>query len=56
MTYEAIKDKTFPADWRVEAINHSGDGEVYVTIFTATDAETRAREYAKWKNESIRSK
>lgn len=42
----AIEDKNEPGDFRVE---HFGDdGECYVTIFTASDAEKRAKEYAGW--------
>ena len=32
MDWEVIEDRNHPGDWRVEAINHEGDGEVYVTI------------------------
>lgn len=52
MTYEVAQDKNFPNanEWRVEAIDHEGDGDCYVTIFGGPDAETRAREYAAWKS------
>jgi hypothetical protein len=53
MTYEVVQDRNFPGDWRVEAVNHSGDGEVYTAIFTGPDAETRAREYAQWKTTKV---
>jgi hypothetical protein len=36
--------------WVVEAINFDRDGEVYRTLFTGPEAETRAREYADWKS------
>ena len=49
MNYEVIPDSISPGDWRVEAINDVGEGEVYVAIFSGPDAEQRAREYADWK-------
>ena len=48
MRYEVGSDKEFPNEWRVEAVN-SKNGDVFVTVFGATDAEHRAREYAAWK-------
>ncbi len=50
MTYEAFQDKMSPFDWRVEATNEEGDGEVYVAIFTGPNARSRAEEYAEWKD------
>lgn len=50
MNYEAIADQATPNQWRVEAINHAGEGECFVTIFSGPDAEGRAKEYATWKN------
>lgn len=50
MTYEVAADKLSGGDFRVEAINHSGDGEVFVTIFSGPDSEQRATEYAQFKN------
>lgn len=38
---------------RVEAINYDGDGECYVAEFMGPDAESRAREYAVWKQEQV---
>lgn len=35
-------------DWVVQAINFAGDGELYTTIFTDSNAEDRAREYYNW--------
>ena len=49
MEYEVIKDQMMYG-WRVEAINHEGDGEAYVAIFFGPVAESRARAYAAWKN------
>jgi len=51
MNYEAIADKQNNGDWRVEAINHDGEGECVVTIFSGPDSEARANEYASWKNQ-----
>jgi len=50
MNYEAIADRVTLNQWRVEAINHAGEGECFVTIFSGPDAEIRAKEYATWKN------
>jgi hypothetical protein len=50
MIYEVAQDRIDHHDWRVEAINHDGDGEVYVTIFSGPDTQTRAEAYAAWKN------
>jgi hypothetical protein len=52
MTYEIVESRDTPDEWRVEAIDHEGDGEVYVAIFSGPDAEARAREYAAFKNAS----
>lgn len=48
MKYEVSPDKTFPNDWRVEAID-SKTGDIFVTVFGVADAELRAKEYAAWK-------
>jgi hypothetical protein len=50
MQYEVVEDALHPGDYRVEAIDADGEGEVYTTIFVGPDAETRAEEYAGWKN------
>lgn len=47
MKYEVVADKIYLNDWRVEAINQSGDS--FVTLFSGPDAEERAKEYAAWK-------
>ncbi len=52
LQYETIEDNRHPGDYRVEAIDSDGDGEVYTAIFVGPDAEFRAREYADWKNSS----
>jgi len=52
MRYEVIESREIPGEWRVEAINFDGDGEVYVAIFSGPSAKVRAKEYATWKNES----
>jgi hypothetical protein len=41
-------------EWRVEAINHEGDGEIYVAIFSGPDAKRRAEGYAAWKDAKTR--
>ncbi len=49
MTYEVVESKNCAGEWRVEAINREGDGEVYVTLFSGPMAKERAKEYAAWK-------
>ena len=49
MNYEVTRSRDSECDWRVEAVNDAGDGEVYVAIFTGPFAEERAREYAAWR-------
>ena len=39
-------------EWRVEAIDHKSEGECYVTLFPGLYGESRAREYASFKNYS----
>jgi hypothetical protein len=48
--YDVVEAENYPGEWRVEAVNYDGDGEVYVTIFSGPLAEARAREYADWRN------
>ena len=50
LVHEVIEDKLHPGDYRVEAIDTDGDGEVYTAIFVGPDAQKRANEYAGWKN------
>ena len=50
LRYETIEDKMSPGDYRVEAIDRQGDGEVYIAIFVGPDAKQRAEEYADWKS------
>jgi hypothetical protein len=48
--YEVVPDRLQLGDYRVEAINKDGDGEVFIAIFVGPDAQARAEEYAEWKN------
>jgi hypothetical protein len=50
MDWECIEDKQNRGDWRVEAIDHENEGQVYVAIFSGPDARERAQEYAALKN------
>ena len=50
LRYEVAQDKLQPGDYRVEAINADGDGEVFIAIFVGPEAKARAEEYAEWKN------
>jgi hypothetical protein len=55
MEWEVIEDQDVPGQWRVEAINYDGDGEVYVAIFSGPKARDRAEEYADWKRVAARA-
>ena len=52
MVFEAAQSKQVTDEWVVEAINYAGDGEIYAALFSGPQAEDRAHEYAKWKNNS----
>jgi hypothetical protein len=45
MQAEAVQNSLVLGEWQTEFVNHDGDGEVYVTIFSGPDAEARAREF-----------
>ena len=54
MEYEVVEDRHEIGAWRVEATEFgpplgTGDGEIYVAVFSGPNAEARAREYAIWK-------
>jgi hypothetical protein len=53
MTYEVVESAGGPGEWRVEAIDHEGEGVVYVAIFSGPRAKERAREYAIWKKSAL---
>jgi hypothetical protein len=44
---EERKDQ--PGVWTVEAIDSSGDGDIYQALFFGPEARERAREYAQFK-------
>ena len=50
--YEVIRSKDSMDDdeYRVEAIDYDGEGQVYVAIFTGPAAKQRAEEYAGLEN------
>ena len=50
MQFEIVEDQLQPGDYRVEAIDNAGDGEVFTAIFVGPDAQKRAEEYGSWKN------
>lgn len=50
MVYEAFEDQRFAPDWRVEATDDEGDGDVFVTLFSGPQARERAEDYAAWMN------
>ena len=49
MRYEVELSRENHDEWRVEATNHEGDGEVYVATFSGPNAKCRAEEYAAWR-------
>ncbi len=51
MNHEAVADRKVIGDWRVEAIDFKNEGTVYIAIFSGPNAQERAEEYARWKNE-----
>ena len=52
MQSETTKNQTVQGEWQAEVVNHEGDGEVYVTIFSGPDAEERAKKYCLQRNDS----
>lgn len=48
--YEVFQECAVPERWVAEAIDFSAGGVTYTVIFCGPDAESRAREYADWKN------
>lgn len=48
--YEVAPARDARDEWIVEAINHEGDGEIYIARFSGPRARERATEYAEWKN------
>jgi hypothetical protein len=50
MEYEVVQSAGTINEWRVEAIDHDGEGEVYVALFSGPLAKQRAEEYAAWKS------
>lgn len=50
LKFEVARSRDADDEWRVEAINHAGDGEVFVALFSGPRAMERALEYADWKN------
>ena len=45
MKWEVAARENGSGDWVVEGINFSGDGEIYVTLFSGPDSEKRAKDY-----------
>ena len=52
MQYEVVESQPYPGIWHVEGIDE--EGRVFVTAFSGPEAEKRAREYAQWKNSSVK--
>lgn len=52
MQSEAIENQIVQGEWQAEVVNHEGDGEVYVTIFSGPGAEERAKEFCLHRNGS----
>ncbi|KKL45740.1 hypothetical protein LCGC14_2352630 [marine sediment metagenome] len=55
MLYVAVRCTLYIGDWRVEAIDHDGEGECYVTVFSGPSAQARAEEYADFKNSAVKA-
>jgi len=53
--YEVFEDKVTRGSWRVEAIDHRGEGEVYVVIFSGPKSREMAEEYYVWKSQQVNS-
>ena len=49
MQVEVVERRDTPGAWSVEAINITGDGEVYLAVFSGPAANARASEYAAMK-------
>lgn len=54
MEWNVFPHEDASGDWVVQAINFDGDGEIYTTIFSDSDAQARAKEYHDWKSSSSR--
>lgn len=48
MNYEVVESSNYPGEWRCEAINFEGDGEISVVLFSGPKAKEKAQEYADW--------
>ena len=48
--YELAQSRDTINEYRVEGIDYSTDGQVYVAIFSGLSAKERAEEYAQFKN------
>jgi len=53
LKYHVFQDKELPSDWHVEAID-AETGDIYSAVFGNANAEQCAREYAAWRESSIR--
>jgi hypothetical protein len=49
-TWRALSSQDFPGDYLVYAVNHDGDGEIYIALFSGPQCRELAEEYARWKN------
>ena len=45
MEWHVYPHEDASGDWVVQGINVEGEGEIFTTIFTDADAESRARDY-----------
>jgi hypothetical protein len=53
LLFEVVPSKDVPREWRVEAVDHEDDGQIYVAIFSGPKAKERAEEYAALKNARV---
>jgi len=50
MQWEAGESVTNPGYWSAEAVDHEGEGEIYVVLFLCPNSKKMAEEYAASKN------
>jgi len=53
MLYEVQESAEARGNYLAFAIDHEGEGEIYLVLFSGPKAKERAEEYASWKNEQV---
>lgn len=49
MEWHIYQHEDGSGDWVVQGIDVDGEGEIFTTMFTDSDAESRARAYYDWR-------